>query len=244
MMGFTHAAVGSAGAMVLAICLGNYNPETFLTASVAGALGGAIVDIDVKDHFAYPHVTDGIRTKIVVLVLIGLYFLFDYLFDFGVMNSIREQGYYALVGLIIWIALLIIGYFTPHRTFTHSFLFVGLTTACVYFVYPKLVFFYLIGCVLHLALDLLNHSFQGHGLQLLFPIKIGSGIALGWCTSKGIGNIIFFVVGILLYLVLSIMYITWIPEKNLPALLPTICVLTYVVLVFTAVGIHSEKQVL
>lgn len=44
MMGYTHAAIGAAGAM------GAVSPQDYIIAVTAGVIGGVLVDIDVRNQ--------------------------------------------------------------------------------------------------------------------------------------------------------------------------------------------------
>lgn len=56
MMGYTHAAIGAAGALSLAALNGDGSPALYITASLAGALGGVAIDIDTRDNLTNPKV--------------------------------------------------------------------------------------------------------------------------------------------------------------------------------------------
>jgi len=171
MMGYTHAVVGAAGALATAAIIGNGTPELYMTAVISGALGGVAIDIDAKDRFSNPKVTDAGRTRLAVLGLIGLGFLLDYLYKAGVLRSIAQKQNTAIVGAVVFLVVMSIGFFSKHRTFSHSFLFIILSALGVYFILPEAVLFYSVGCILHLMLDMLNYPYHGHGVWLLYPIK-------------------------------------------------------------------------
>ena len=64
MMGYTHAAIGAAGTLSLAALNGDGSSTLYITASIAGALGGVAVDIDTRDNLTNPKVTDAGRTRL------------------------------------------------------------------------------------------------------------------------------------------------------------------------------------
>ena len=198
MMGYTHAAIGAGGALALADFLGHTTPDAFLLATVAGAVGGIAPDIDVKDS---RKVKDGTRSRIMVFIIAIIGLSLGQLLGYGTLSGMIQRKYAALLGLVIFIALLVAGHFTEHRTFTHSLLFLILTTGCIYSIAPAMTIYYFVGCLLHIVLDMLNNRFNQHGVWLLYPIKTGKGIALGLCKAARLGNKIFYFVGIALYIV-------------------------------------------
>lgn len=77
MMGYTHAAIGAAGALSLAALNGDGSPVLYITATVAGALGGVAVDIDTRDNLKNPKVTDAGRTRLATAGLLVISILLD-----------------------------------------------------------------------------------------------------------------------------------------------------------------------
>ncbi len=120
MMGYTHMAIGAAGAVSIAAGCFDATPELFLVSSVAGAIGGVVVDIDSKDHKENPRVTDAGRTRLAVLGLFVLGIILDLVFGCGILFSIISREYYAIGGVIGFLVFLMIGRSSEHRTFSHS----------------------------------------------------------------------------------------------------------------------------
>ena len=240
MMGYTHAVVGAAGAVMMACLCHDGTPEQYFLATVAGTLGGISADIDVKDNFKNPKVTEAIRTKISVLGLLVLAVVLDFIFKIGALDSILSRQYLALGGVIMFCLLLLIGYFTEHRTFTHSLTFVILTSLCMFFVYPKAVIYYSIGCLSHIILDIFNYKFRNHGVWLLFPLKIGNGIAFGLCKSGRIGNKVLYFIGLSLFLIASVAYMFLMKDLLKSLLLSILCI--YIPIVMHFVRRKSEKE--
>ena len=239
MMGYTHAATGAAVALAYAMGTTDNSPETYLVATVAGALGGIAVDIDTKDQLTNPKVTDAGRSRIAVLGLIAIGALLAFLLKFNICQTIIKDPYSVLGGTIAFIVLMVIGHSTDHRTFTHSLLFTILTGACVIYVNEGAAEFYLVGCWLPLLLDMLNNPFRGHGVWLLYPKK-GKGIALGWCKAARTGNKVFYFIGIILFAGLSAFYI-WQLNSIEQSIAPAI-IAVYMIIAMHFVRIKSEKE--
>ena len=175
MMGYTHAAIGAAGALSLAALNGDGSPALYITAALAGAVGGVAVDIDTRDNLTNPKVTDAGRTRLAIVGLLGISILLDWFFKTGILMTAISRQYTALTGLIVFAVALLIGFFSPHRTFSHSLLFIAITAIGVYCIYPDAAIYYCIGGLLHLLFDMLNNPFNNHGVWLLYPIKTGKG---------------------------------------------------------------------
>ena len=239
MMGYTHASVGAGGALVAATLCPGTTPEMYMLVSIAGAVGGVAVDIDTKDHFSNPKVTDAGRSRLAVLIMLGIGVALDYYFGFGVLQFIVSRKYIALGGIIAFLCLILIGHFTEHRTFSHSILFSVLTTACVYCICPGAALFYFIGCALHLMLDMFNYPFNDHGILLFFPIK-GKGIAFGVCKAARTGNKVLYFIGLALFATMTVLSI-W-RMDNSSYMIPSIIIGVYMIVAMHFVRRKSEKE--
>lgn len=78
MMGYTHAAISAAGALSIAALNGDGSPALYITAALAGAVGGVAVDIDTRDNLTNPKVTDAGRTRLAIVGLLGISILLDW----------------------------------------------------------------------------------------------------------------------------------------------------------------------
>jgi inner membrane protein len=240
MMGYTHAVIGACGAITLATISGNWSAETYMIASVAGALGGTAIDIDTKDRITNPKVTDAGRTRLAVIGLVAFGVIMDFVLKTGIIREIVSRQYYSLGGMVAFIILGTIGSFTPHRTFSHSLLFILLTSLCIGFVYPTAMKYYFIGSILHLLLDMLNNPYNGHGIWLLYPLKRGNGIALRLCQAARKGNKAFYFVGIVLFAIVSVFYM-WLIGDIQRTIMPVL-ILAYATIVMHFVRKKSEKE--
>lgn len=241
MMGYTHAAWGAAGAVSLAVLGGDGSAGCYIVSAAAGMMGGAAVDIEVKDQYSDPKVTDAGRTRLAAIGLIALGVLTDWIFHLGILTEIIGKGYSALGGIIAFLVFLGICHFTPHRTFTHSLFFIIISSICVGFVYPDAIVYYMAGALLHIILDLFNHKVkEGHGIWLLYPLKIGNGIAFKMCKAGGIGNKVLYFIGLSLFAASSALFFYM--NKNNGNIIAPIIIAAYIVIVLHFVRRKSERE--
>lgn len=168
MLGGTHFVFGMASALVIT------HPQTvpgIITAMTAGAIGGWIVDIDLKNRDiqrSEDAERESIFDAIIDVLFILAFIAVDYLIGKGMCQYVIDNWGVKVWGDLFGIAvLLLIGLNTKHRTFTHSFLATALFTGLVYlFCRPATIPFF-IGYASHLVADFFNKL----GLQLFFPLK-------------------------------------------------------------------------
>lgn len=189
MMGKTHMIAGIAAAAFIA------RPDTLggcLEAILGGALGGLICDLDVQSS-TYCRDAGIVRNAALVLGA-GVLFL-DWKWNTGIWNHISSHvGGAQMAGLGIFLAVTVIGKLSSHRSFTHSFLALGLLMASFQLLYAPLTPFVAAGFLSHIALDLLNKK----PVEIFYPWK--KGVCLRLCHADGIGNTVLFWVGILIIL--------------------------------------------
>lgn len=168
MLGKTHIALGIASALLITHPLTVPGVVTTIT---GGALGGWIVDVDLKNRDVTKD-ADEAREKIYDTIIDGLFICAFLLLDFFIGKGIWKyiidhwglQIWGSLMGFII---LLLIGLNTKHRTFTHSFIGMALFVFSMYFLCRPIVVPFAIGYASHLVADFFNKL----GLQLFFPLK-------------------------------------------------------------------------
>lgn len=102
-----------------------------------------------------------------------------------------------VIGVVVYIILLISGFISDHRTFTHSLIALLLFSLAIYFICPIIALTYFVGYFSHLLLDLLNKK----KIPLLYPK--GKGIYFKLCYAGKIANTIFMYSG----LILSVLFI-------------------------------------
>lgn len=177
MLGNTHIALGIASSLVLT------QPKTVpevIAAVAGGAIGGWIVDIDCKDQKLE---RETIYDTIISALFIGALIALDFAVGKGMCQYVFDNWGIPLLGATLgFIALLIVGQASAHRTFTHSLVGLALFTALLYIFCRPLAIPFLIGYVSHLCADLFNRR----GMQLLFPLKWR--VCLNLCHSNKTAN--------------------------------------------------------
>lgn len=240
MMGYTHIAIGSAVAVSTSLLFDQPSPTQFLIASVAGAVGGIIVDVDVKDS-KHPKITDGSRSRLAVIGFIILGLLIDLVFRSGIWKYLIAQKNTVLAGVIALTVLSVAGHHTDHHVLTHTLLFLFLITICISLIYPPATKFFVVGFIMHLLLDMLNYGYQGRGIMLLYPFKKTGGIALRICNASQTGNKVAYFIGIALFVLVSVVYAF--SFKKMWYGLPVIILVAYLVVVLHFVRITSEQEI-
>lgn len=184
MMGKTHLAMGMATSLVV---LHPTTAQECIIAVAGGALGGVIADIDtVKNDYKH----DALIGQVLAVIIAGLSVLIDFLFKFEITQTIIERNLtLVLFGVGMYIVLAGIGFFTVHRTFTHSFLALVLFSIAIWCICPPALWAFVIGYLSHLFLDVLNKK----NVPLLFPK--GKGICLKLFYANKVANIVFMWVG-------------------------------------------------
>jgi hypothetical protein len=136
MMGYTHAAIGAAGGVAAALFLreGDATSALYVTAAVAGIIGGIAVDADVVDQRDKKVVTDGSRSRLAAIGILILGLLLDVVFKMGIISNVLSAPNSLLKGLVGFVILFLIahhiGRIVGHRTFSHS---LGCTVQQYYF---------------------------------------------------------------------------------------------------------------
>lgn len=183
----THVAVGAAAALAAV------QPQTPLGCAVAvaaGALGAAVSDVDLlwkksaRDVF---HKVLGAALAMVCLVALDVLVRADVTTQ---LTALVGKDWPWGLGLLL--GLCVCGFFSDHRSFTHSLLGMTLFTVAVHLLVPGHALGFLAGFASHLALDLLNRK----PLRLLFPFK--GGFSLRMCSADGLVNALLLWVGWLL----------------------------------------------
>lgn len=198
MLGRTHFVFGMASALVIT------HPQTvpgIITAMTAGAIGGWIVDVDLKNRDiqrSEDAEKESIFDAIIDVLFILAFIAVDYFIGKGMCQYVIDNWGVKVWGALFGIAvLLLIGLNTKHRTFTHSFLATALFTGLVYlFCRPASIPFF-IGYASHLVADFFNKL----GLQLFFPLKWR--LCLKRCRSDKKANRILFWVSLAVDIVLG-----------------------------------------
>lgn len=178
MMGKTHIAAGVASAVAvvqpknLGECLGTI---------LAGAVGGLICDLDIRAQNS----KDARIARIILVSMVAGILLADWLLKAGMWQYlINHVGAPLMIGIAGFATLCIAGSFTPHRSFMHSILALGLLSVLLGLVYLPLVPAFAAGFASHLLLDLTNKK----PIQLLYPWK--RGLCLKLFYADGAANVV------------------------------------------------------
>ena len=177
----THAAVG--------VCLGlaltmNRPAEYAMTGVTVAAIGAIISDIDVGESGkkTTPIIIGGLSLGLLAMLVIIWERVFPGLIELWRVSSGLLRS---VAGGTIFGAGCLWGMKRPHRSFLHSLLGMVILTGAVYLVLPIAAFYFLVGMISHVILDLMNYR----PVQLFYPFK--KGVSLRLCYSKSrVSNII------------------------------------------------------
>lgn len=177
MMGKTHLFMGITAAAVLT------RPDTVggcLAALMGGAAGGVLSDIDVKPGKGSRDAPDA---RVMAGGICALALAVDHLIGSGIVAELKACGRERLyLGLGLLMLLCLVGYFQPHREFTHSFLALLLFSGAVGLFSSSIQPAFAAGFLSHIMLDVLNKK----SVRLLFPI--GTGFCLKLCYADKMAN--------------------------------------------------------
>ncbi|QFJ54237.1 metal-dependent hydrolase [Pseudobutyrivibrio xylanivorans] len=178
----THAAVGVT--IGLAVSFGQ--PSDMMLLAVTSAFVGSIIcDIDVGEtgKRSTPLILSAVSSLAVIF-----FSIFGYVFDTNTMMLWKKESGYlrSIIGITLFIGLCIYGSRKPHRSFMHSLLGMLLLGGGVYLIFPTASFYFLMGYVSHLILDIFNYR----PVKLFYPIE--KGYSLKRCYSKSRVNSIIF----------------------------------------------------
>lgn len=182
----THMAVGAAAALAAV------QPQAAIGCAVAvaaGTLGAAISDVDLlwnrgaREVF---HRVMGIALALVCLVALDVLAQADVTTRLAALVG-KDWGW----GLVMLLLLCVCGFFSEHRSFTHSIAGMTLFTVAVHLLVPGHALGFLAGFASHLVLDLLNRK----PLRLLFPFR--KGYTLRLCSADGMVNSVLMWLGLL-----------------------------------------------
>lgn len=166
------------------------NSKECILAIVGGAIGGVAADIDILDN-DYKH--DALIGQILSFGISGIVLLMDYVLKLGICQYMMGRNTILIgIGLFAYMILLISGFISKHRTFTHSVVALLLFSLAIYFICPIIALGYFAGYFSHLLLDLLNKK----EIPLLYPK--GKGICFKLCYANKTANTVFMYSGLVL----------------------------------------------
>ncbi|MGH2331078.1 metal-dependent hydrolase [Thermoanaerobacter mathranii] len=148
MLGRTHLAIGLAATVIT-------NPHTLPEALITAGISSLIPDVDEKNS------TIRRRIDIIPGLPLGLLLLFT------VDYFLWHYKYFSLPAAILFAVYISFGYFTEHRSFTHSLLGFAIFVLILTLSVKTLLIPAVIGYDLHLAADLMTNT----GIKLLYPAR-------------------------------------------------------------------------
>ena len=185
MMSKTHIAVGVAASLAI---MQPTTVEGCLAATMGGAIGGIICDIDTRSNQQHK---DALYGRIIAVVIAVVVLAVDFYRGSGICVYVVDcAGPSTAIGVAIWVAFCLLGVVSDHRTFTHSLLALLVTSYALWLICPLLVAPYAIGFASHLVLDIVNKK----NVQLFFPLKKGS-FCLGLFYADGTANTVMMLLG-------------------------------------------------
>ena len=150
----THVYAGMAAALAVNLVSEPLSIENTLAAIVGGVAGAILCDIEVRIKRGGREVLYG---RIIALAICAAALIIDITLKAGLCErALMRPKKYTVSGALTLLAVCGIGRFTPHRTFTHSLVYVGLLGLGFYLVCPTLLAPTLLGGLSHLMLDTLN----------------------------------------------------------------------------------------
>lgn len=176
----THINVATATTLAI---MQPKNPTELVLGLCVSAIGGMLPDIDSKTSKTHKEVEKICLTSLAMIVACALA---DQYFNLSLMYrlSSNANGFTVLCGFMTMIGILLYGKEQPHRSFTHSLLFLLGTSVAVWLMYSPMLPYYAIGCASHIVIDIFNKKKE----KLLYPCKKGFGFGL--CASDKKANMI------------------------------------------------------
>ena len=185
MLGKTHMVIGIAAGLWI---MRPDDMPMLVVGTGASALGALLPDIDVGTSESHKDANVVIFLSVAVAVIT---FLVEHFWHLGIFEKLRRnEGWLnILIPAVIFIAICAFGKEMPHRSFMHSLLAMALLSGCVYYVFPNLAIYFLIGYASHLATDCLNRK----RVMLFWPFNVG--VALRLFHAHGVANTVCFLLG-------------------------------------------------
>lgn len=198
MLGKTHMMVGIATTLTIT------RPQKvseMIMAVGAGAIGGLICDIDVETSKSHKEADRLVALSCLFILAIMASDLF---FNTRIFSGILKQGgvIKILIGMGLFVGVCAYGKEKPHRSFMHSLLALALLDIGLFIAFRKVVVYFSIGFISHIAIDLLNKR----KVKVFYPI--GDGFALSLCKAKGLVNDLMLMGSSVLVVVEVILFLT------------------------------------
>ena len=194
MLGKTHLAVGTA--VVLTIFRPNTIPKLVLGLGVA-VVGAVISDIDVGTSESSRDANKVIGMAIATVLTL---FCLEYFFHIGLLRRIQKYSGFMQAGIATMLFILVCAYgkSTPHRSFMHSILALGIFSVLIWLILPMVMPYFSVAFLSHLITDLFNFK----KVRLLYPLP--SGVCFKLFHAKGAANTVLFSVGMVVTVIVLI----------------------------------------
>ena len=184
----THIAFGIAVNLAIAH---TGDIKTLLVTIAGAAVGSSISDLDSSNSESSQILN---KITFVIVAIVALFFIINYLFGLKIIDKIVEHGNLTniLIGTLLFLFVSILGSYTKHRTFMHSF-----TCVAIYYVVlssflsQTFVIPFSIGMISHIVLDLLNHI----GVGIFCPLT-EKRFCIDICDSNGVVNSLLFYISV------------------------------------------------
>ena len=206
MLGKTHVMTGIAASLIIT------QPSSMveLVSSISGgAIGGWLCDIDCREVSG----EEGAIQGLLLTGFVGSICVFiDKILGGGAYEyAISHWGVPSIIAVLFFSAVCIIGFFSSHRTFTHSILATLLISSAVFVFCRPIAVPILVGLSSHIILDLFNRR----DLKVFFPLD--TGICFNICDSDGKANqVIMFCSTILAAILSGSFFVSNLPSVNNP----------------------------
>lgn len=163
----THMAVGAASAATICLLTNNTEIANVTPAICMSIFASLVPDVDANDESKFKNLFEKfLKIVIVFAIIIYLYSLYNHIQIKDLTTELFKSQF--MIGLGIFAIVCLIGYFTSHRSFTHSIIAIPIFSIGIYIIFGKeLTIFYAIGMLSHDLIDCLNKE----SIKLFFPLQ-------------------------------------------------------------------------
>lgn len=193
MLGTTHIQVGTLLATTTCLVTNKTEPKEIGIALGLSYIGSLIADIDATES-KFKYIYKKIVTSLIITIVLACGYCYwqkiDIMQQLQVIKDVIQQNQ-TYLGFVLLFLLCTIGYFTPHRSFTHWLISAFLFSYPMYLIVGNNVIYFFIGMVGHQVIDFLNKK----PIKWLFPLPIDFArykIEADHPKSKRIGHICLF----------------------------------------------------
>ena len=195
----THLAIGVGTALTIMRLTGLKSLAAVLEGTGLAILGYLLPDIDVSRSTASTNAKAALKIG-AGIIGVGVAIKRNYNID---LNFTGEDANKVIMATIIGVILTILGSRTPHRSFTHSLLGIGLFSIPIYMLAGSSALWFAIGYGMHIVADLFNKR----KVRVLYPRK--KGLCFNLCKSNGLMDTI---IMLIFTAISSVQYVEFIVE--------------------------------